>query len=63
MATHSSIIAWRIPMDRGTWQATIHRVAKSLTQPKRLSMHGKNHLSGLLKILLPEPIAIEIPVQ
>ena len=31
MATHSSIIAWRIPMDRGTWQATIHRVAKSLT--------------------------------
>ena len=22
MATHSSILAWRIPMDRGTWQAT-----------------------------------------
>ena len=21
MATHSSILAWRIPMDRGTWQA------------------------------------------
>ena len=20
MATHSSILAWRIPMDRGTWQ-------------------------------------------
>ena len=29
MATHSSILAWRIPMDRGVWQATIHRVAKS----------------------------------
>ena len=25
-ATHSSILAWRIPMDRGTWQAMIHRV-------------------------------------
>ena len=26
MATHSSILAWRIPMDRGTWQATVHGV-------------------------------------
>ena len=32
MATHSSILAWRIPMDRGAWQATVHRVAKSWTQ-------------------------------
>ena len=31
MATHSSILAWRIPMDRGAWQAAIHRVAKSQT--------------------------------
>ena len=22
MATHSSILAWRIPMDRGAWQVT-----------------------------------------
>ena len=29
MATHSSILAWRIPMDRGAWWATVHRVAKS----------------------------------
>ena len=28
MATHSSILALRIPMDRGAWQATVHRVAK-----------------------------------
>ena len=28
-ATHSSILAWRIPLDRGAWQATVHRVAKS----------------------------------
>ena len=32
MATHSSIIAWRIPMDRGTWQATVHGVSKSRIQ-------------------------------
>ena len=29
MATHSSILAWRIPMDRGAWWATVRRVAKS----------------------------------
>ena len=32
MATHSSILAWRIPMDRGAWQATVHGVAKSQTR-------------------------------
>ena len=31
MATHSSILAWRIPMDRGAWRASAHRVAKSWT--------------------------------
>ena len=24
MATHPSILAWRIPMDSGAWQATVH---------------------------------------
>ena len=28
MATHSSILAWRNPMDRGTWWATVHRVTE-----------------------------------
>ena len=32
MATHSSILSWRIPMDRGAWWATVHGVAKSQTQ-------------------------------
>ena len=32
MATYSSILAWRIPMDRGAWWATVHGVAKSQTQ-------------------------------
>ena len=30
-ATHSNILAWRIPMDRGDW-ATVHGVTKSWTQ-------------------------------
>ena len=31
MATHSSILAWRISMDSGTWQATVHGAEKSQT--------------------------------
>jgi len=31
MATHSSVLAWRIPMDRGAWQATVHGAAKTQT--------------------------------
>ena len=31
MATHSGIFAWRIPVDRGAWRATVRGVAKSPT--------------------------------
>ena len=31
MATHFSILAWRISKDRGAWQATVHGVTKSWT--------------------------------
>ena len=32
MATHPSILAWRIPMVRGAWWITVHGVAKSQTR-------------------------------
>ena len=32
MATHSSILTWIIPMDRGSWQAILHGVAESWTR-------------------------------
>ena len=31
MATYSSILAWRMPMDREAWWATVHGVAQSRT--------------------------------
>ena len=48
MATHSSIVAWRVPMDRGARWATVHGVAKSQTQLSdpahtRGSMTKHNH--------------------
>ena len=31
MAAHSSILAWRIPVGREDWWATVHGVSKSWT--------------------------------
>ena len=41
MATNSSILAWKNPMDKGAWWAAVHGVAKSWVQLKRLSMHTR----------------------
>jgi len=32
MATHSNVLAWRIPMDRATWWVTVYGVAESQTR-------------------------------
>ena len=39
MATHSSILALRIPMNRGAWWVAVHGVTKSQTQLND-STHG-----------------------
>ena len=36
MAAHSSVLAWRIPLDRTVWWATVHGVAE-LDMTERLS--------------------------
>ena len=46
MASHSSILAWRIPMDRGDWGAIVHGVTKSQT---RLSEQAQYHTLKLLR--------------
>ena len=40
METHSSILAWRIPTDRGAWWATVHGVTKSWTQLNDKTQHS-----------------------
>ena len=49
LATNSSILAWRIPMDRGAWQATVHGVAKSQTQ---LSDLAQNNIYVIIHVYL-----------
>ena len=39
MATHSSILAWRIAMDKGVCWATVHRVAQRWIWLKQPSTH------------------------
>ena len=49
VATQSSILAWRIPMYRGTWWATVHGVTKSWTWQSPMSGRRKflNYKLGL----------------
>ena len=51
MATHSSILAWRIPRDKGACRATVHGVAKSWTQlpTKHNTAHGEHKVIWPLK--------------
>ena len=54
MATNSSILAWRIPMDRGAWQAIVHGVEKSRTWLSNRAQHKYSlWFKVFLLLLLP----------
>ena len=65
MATHSSIYSFlKNPIDRGAWQATVHRVAQSWTQMKRLSMHihmdiKRDCSKAIESFLFPSPSTLQ----
>ena len=60
MATHSNILAWENPMDRGAWQATatVHGVAQSWTQLKQLSTLIVEEQSSFLTIFSIEELRL-----
>ena len=43
IAIHSSILAWKIRMDRGAWQAIVHKVAKSQTRLNGQAQHSTTY--------------------
>ena len=43
MATHSSILAWRIPLDREAWRATVHGSSKESDTAEEISTHVHTH--------------------
>ena len=60
-ATHSRILAWRTPMDRGAWRATVHG-----SQSRTRQSDGAQHIYDLsfppffnvfMFLLFPKPLA------
>ena len=45
MATHSSVLAWRIPRDGGAWWVAVYGVVQSRTRLKRLSSRSSRNAS------------------
>ena len=58
MATHSSVLAWRIPGTAGAWWAAVYGVAQSRTRLKRLSSSSSNKMALLSPPPAPFPNSI-----
>ena len=59
VATHSSILAWRIPMDRRAWRTTVHKVAKQ-SDTTEATWHACTH-TPLLSTNVPSPLLCQKP--
>ena len=50
------------PMDRGTWRAAVHRVARSQIRQKRLSTHARTQTSPEATLLPSSSVLFYVPV-
>ena len=50
METHSSILAWRIPMDPGAWRAIVHGVTESDMTEQLSTVHSINAYSPWVRL-------------
>ena len=51
METNSSILAWKIPMDKEAWWPVVCGVAQEQTQLKQLSMHTRIRKAVILWLI------------
>ena len=62
MATHSSVLAWRIPGTGGAWWAAVYGVTQSRTRLKRFSSSSSSSLAvgaSLITQLVKNPPAMQ----
>ena len=68
MATHSSILAWRIPIDRGAWWVTVHGITKDWTRLSNFThkelykkdLHNPDNNDGVINHLEPDILECEV---
>ena len=59
MATHSSILVWRIPIDRGAWQAAVHGDHTESDMTEQLNDNRELHiLRGQEEVYLEKPSTV-----
>ena len=54
MATHSSVLAWRMLMERGAWQAVVYEITQNWIRLKRLSTAQHYSLKMHPKTVVPK---------
>ena len=54
MATHACILAWRIPMDRGAWWATVHSISIPLGLKETDMTEATQHTRTLDKYIIAQ---------
>ena len=50
MDTHSSIVAWKIPKDRGAWRATVHGIKESDTTERLSTAQQSDFTLGCMSL-------------
>ena len=60
MATNSSILVWRIPMDREAWQATVHGFAKNWTWLGDEAQHNEAQTNAAWSHLQKIPVTVKL---
>ena len=61
MATHSSVLAWRIPWTKEPGGATVHEVTKSRTRLR--AQHTHTHTHNEPQLQLKEIVKVKIPLH
>ena len=61
MATHFSVLAWRSPIDRGAWGATVHGIARSRARLSDQAQYTYITTQPQIQAMLQQYVNCELP--